>query len=73
MAKKIKDGWHQICGYTVLVEGGMIVRGIIGDGLNQVPAYVYRLDRNGHGWNNEGKITVDAFRAGVRRGTIELK
>lgn len=70
---KIKDGWHQVCGYTVLVEDGMIVRGIIGNDLNQVPAYVYRADRNGHGWNSEGKITVDAFRAGVRRGTIELK
>ena len=61
--------WKVVCGYDVFVEDGVIVRGMNGDGTKAT--YVYRKDRKG-GWNKEDKITVEAFRSGVRRGTIQM-
>lgn len=69
----MKDGRHIIMGRTVIVEDGMIVRGIKNPGWNETVGYVYRLDRKLRCWTSEGKITVAAFRAGVRRGTVDLK
>lgn len=66
---KIRDGWHTIAGYEVYVEDGFIVRGISDD--HQKPLYVYRSVRSG-GYDREYNITPDAFRAGVRHGTIIL-
>ena len=65
--KKIRDGWHKIAGYTVWVENGFITRGK----HDNRPVYVYRACRTG-GWDNEERITPDAFRAGVNRGTIKM-
>lgn len=74
MAKnQVMDGWHYIAGYRVYVEGGKVMRGFKRDYNGAiVSASVYRGSRR-DGWNNEnGYNTVDAFRAGVKRGTIVL-
>lgn len=70
MARKIKDGWHTICGHDVYVEDGFIIRGIKQSGQDKLTAWVYRSA--GHGWSREDRITPDAFRAGWKRGTIRL-
>lgn len=69
--KKISDGWHTISGYTVYVEDGKVIRGILGEGNAQRTAYPYRRARHG-GWDNDSGLTVSAFRAGVARGTIQM-
>lgn len=73
MAKRVSDGWHTICGYTVYVRDGKVMRAVKKDIYGSVvPASVYRGERHG-GWENEnGWNTVDAFRAGVKRGTITV-
>ena len=68
--KKIKDGWHCIAGYNVYVEDGVILRGLTAD--NQRPIYTYRYIRK-VGWTIESGLTPDAFRAGVKRGTIMMR
>ena len=67
---KIRDGWHNICGYSVYVDGGYILRGTKAEGT--LPAWVYRWNRQMGCWVREEKISVDAFRAGVKRETIDL-
>lgn len=80
--RTISDGWHTISGYRVQIEDGYITHGVTDDG--QLPLYVYRacLKRRPmrisydeslyycDGWDRVYHITPDAFRAGVRRGTI---
>ena len=79
---KIYDGWHTICGHNVYVEAGCVVRGVTGI-HNQITTYPYRVHYEWHddvggkkrvtnGWDKCAGITVDAFRAGVRRGTINM-
>lgn len=67
----MKDGWHTIAGYSVFVEGGMIVRGM--KNSDTLPAYVYRWSKSLNCWTKEESITPAAFRAGLKRGTIALK
>jgi hypothetical protein len=67
------DGWHTVAGYKVYVEDGQIHRGILNPGWNERSGYVYRWSRNLRCWVNEPRISVDAFRAGVRRGTVTLQ
>lgn len=80
--KKVIDGWHAICGYNVYVEDGRVMRGVSG-GQNPTTTYPYRTHYEWHddiggkkrvanGWDNCSGITVDAFRAGVRRGTVNM-
>lgn len=69
--KKNKDGWHVIYGYRVYVEDSCILRGIIGDGNSQRTSYPYRISKYG-GWNNCAGLSVNAFRAGVKRDTIMM-
>lgn len=74
MRKTIKDGWHDIMGYEVYVEDGKVIRGMKQSytGLGKVSCYVFRASRYG-GWDREYTgVTVAAFRAGVRRGTIAM-
>lgn len=70
MNRTISDGWHKLCGYDVYVEDGRVLRGVTDD-RNHGPrtTWVYRASKFG-GYESAGKVTVDAFRAGVRRGTI---
>lgn len=65
----MKDGWHVINGYNVYVEDGFIIRGVSHDQSKAV--YVYRALKTG-GYGKETKITPAAFRAGVKRGTIDM-
>lgn len=69
--KQYKDGWHKIAGYEVYMEDGYIVRGMTGNGAKQRTTYVYRASRN-EGWDLEERIKPDAFRAGVKRGTVKM-
>lgn len=79
MKKVIKDGWHVILGYEVYVENGLVIRGIKEDSNGSpVTAYPYRAQMKKcyygqfiSGWYQED-MSVDAFRAGVKRGTISL-
>lgn len=70
----MKDGWHNIAGYNVFVEGDKITHGTLGEGTrNYRTAWPYRWDNKYNAWNNCTGLTVAAFRAGVKRGTIKLK
>lgn len=73
--KTIRDGWHNIAGYNVFVEDGQIVRGTKPSytACGEEPAYVYRWLKQYKEWSSQSKITIDAFRAGIKRGTIALK
>lgn len=71
MARKISDGWHNIAGYSVWVEDGLIRRGTLGEGVTYRPAWPYRWSKECRAWVKE-VLTPDAFRAGVRRGTIKM-
>ena len=79
---KITNGWHTICGYDVYVEGDRVMRGVT-SGANQTTTYPYRIHyewqddiggkkRVARGWDECVGITVDAFRAGIRRGTVSM-
>lgn len=68
----IKDGWHNIKGYDIYVENGLVKRGTLGDDLNYRTAWIYTKSKNG-GWDNaSGELTVSAFRARVKRGTVKV-
>lgn len=60
----MKDGWHKIAGYAVMVEDGKILLGLVGGGA------VYPYRRSGYHWTSCEGLTVAAFRAGVARGII---
>lgn len=78
--KEIRDGWHVICGYHVYVESGRVIRGMT-EGWQAKTIYPYRVHyvwrdsingkcRAEDGWDNCSGISVAAFQAGVRRGTV---
>lgn len=67
---KIKDGWHMIKGYRVYVKDGRVLRGVSSQDWQQRATWPYRAGRSC--WTNVSGITVDAFRSGVRRGTITM-
>lgn len=68
--KKAADGWHTVHGQEIYVEEGVVVRGV-SDGRTTYP---YRKDRTGNGWTNISReITLAAYSAGWRRGTIAMK
>ena len=71
--KKAKEGWHIIYGWEVHVnERGYVDRAIKEDtNGSPVTGYIYRACRNGW-WNNIGQCSIDAFRAGLKRGTIRI-
>lgn len=73
MLKKEKDGWHNFYGNDIYVEDGKVLRGNKGSDFSYVTVYPYRWDSNRNCWINVSGITVAAFRAGIKRGTIELK
>lgn len=66
----MKDGWHKVCGYNVYVESGHVVRGVTHD--EQRPTYCYRYDRDLRCLVATGRISVSAFRRGVKRGTVTM-
>ena len=68
----IKDGWNKVYRYYVLVEDGYVSSAT---DLNCTKTlYPYRKSLWG-GWNRiykEEKLTLNALRSGMRRGTIAL-
>lgn len=70
MKRAVADGWHTIAGYEVYIEGGRVLRGLKDGG--QLTAYPYRWDKKNGCWTNCSGLTVDAFRAGVRRESVTM-
>ena len=71
--KKMIDGWKIAGGYDVYVEDGKVLRGIkLDHNGHDVPAYPYRLMRDGS-WSREIGVTLAAFRAAARRGTMQME
>lgn len=71
---KVKDGWHRIAGYDVIVEDNCVIRGAITTrnawGYTDISVvYPYRIGKNG-GFSNCTGITFAGFKSGVYRGTI---
>lgn len=67
------DGWHTLGGYMVYVEKNRVLRGVIGEYLGAKTAYPYRRDRHHKNlWDNVSGLTCNAFKSGVKRGTIKL-
>lgn len=67
------DGWHSIGGYRVYVENNRVIRGVVGEYLGTKTAYPYRRDRRHKNlWDNVSGLTCNAFKSGVKRGTIKL-
>lgn len=76
MAKKIKDGWHVFYGIDTYIENGKVHHGTVRDGLGYKAVFPYRYKKNinypNGAWVNAVGISVDAYRAGWRRGTIRM-
>lgn len=66
------DGWHNVSGYRVYIRNGQIVRGMRGQGRDQRPAWLYRYNPRLGVWSACMSMSVDAFRARVRRGTVKI-
>lgn len=73
--KTYKDGWYTVAGYEVYVENNKVVKGVKKScsGVGEVPAYPYVAAKDG-GWNLASReLSLEAFRARVKRGTADLK
>ena len=68
----LSEGWHNLSGYCVYVRDGRIVRGMLGRGRDQRPAWLYRYNSRLGIWSSCVSMSVNAFRAGVRRGTVKI-
>lgn len=66
------DGWHNLAGYRVYIRNGQIVRGMLDSGRDQRPAYLYRYNPRLGIWSSCVSMSVNAFRSGVRRGTVKI-
>ena len=68
----MKNGWHTIYGNNVYVEDGKVLRGVSHD--HQRTEYPYRWIGNPYKcYTLASGIGVEAFRSGVRRGTVMMK
>jgi len=65
--KKIKDGWHTICGYDMYVEDGKIIRGV----EDSQTVYVYKSVKDGY--TSACPVKVSTFRSGMARGTMIVR
>ena len=68
----VSNGWHNLSGYLVYVWDGQVVRGMFGVGLDQRPAWLYRYNSRLGIWSFCVSMSVNAFRSGVRRGTVKI-
>lgn len=75
---KVKDGWHRIGEDTeVYVENGIVKRGVYTPkgrlGINsRYTVYPYRWSKKLNCWNST-TVTLSALRAGLARGTVDLR
>lgn len=70
----VKDGWHRIAGYDVIVKDNCVIRGAITNrnswGYTDIAVvHPYRIGKGGS-LNNCTGITFAAFKAGVYRCKI---
>lgn len=68
----IKDGWHKVYNYDVMIEDEIVSYACDKDHTKTL--YPYRKSLWG-GWNRiykEEKLTLSALRNGMNRGTIAL-
>lgn len=65
----MKDGWHKVYGWSVLVENGKVIRGINPE--RDLPVYPYKATRNG--WDICQSLSLAAFRKRMANGTITLR
>lgn len=72
---QVKDGWHTVCGTSVFVENGKVVRGVTKDANgSEVTCYPYEYSKELDCWVNiSGKVTLSAYRAGHKKGTKCMK
>lgn len=71
--KVAADGWHTCYGYRIYTEGNKVLRGVEGEYLGTHTVYPYRRDRNHRNlWDCIAGCTYQAFKAGVKRGTIKM-
>ena len=72
---QIKDGWHKVHEKDVYVENGKVVRGVTKDANNsEVTCYPYEYSEDHGCWINiSGEITLPAYRAGYKKGTMCMK
>lgn len=71
--KVAADGWHFCYGYKVWVENNKVLRGLDGEYLGVHTVYPYRRDRKHKNlWDCIVGVTYQAFKAGVKRGTIKM-
>lgn len=69
----MKNGWHTVMGYEVLIEDDKVIRGTLGSGTSYRAAYPYKHYKGYSGWHNvAGKLTVSAFRYGVKNGSVMM-
>lgn len=66
-----KDGWRRIAGYMVYTENGVIVKGLINDGVAVIEVRDARKKFNEE-WVMVKSIGVENFRQRVKRGTVRL-
>lgn len=66
-----KDGWRRIAGYMVYTENGVIVKGLINDGVTQIEIRDARK-KYSDDWKTVESIGVENFRQRVKRGTARL-
>lgn len=66
-----KDGWRRIAGYMVYTENGVIVKGLINDGVAQIEVRDARK-KYIDDWTIVESIGVENFRQRVKRGTARL-
>ena len=66
-----KDGWRRIAGYMVYTENGVIVKGLINDGVAQIEIRDARK-KYSDDWALVESIGVENFRQRVKRGTARL-
>lgn len=69
---KTVDGWHRVYNYYVMVEDGMVSHATDKDCTRTL--YPYRSNLWGmERIYKEEKLTLNALRSGLRRGTIALR
>ena len=71
--KCIGDGWHKVGDCRVLVENRVIVKCLMQNETgNWTPHHIVRWNSQTKQFQRTGYVTLAAFRAGARRGTIAV-
>lgn len=66
----IKDGWHHIQGEDVYVVNGFVQRGMKYINGDYITTHPYRLNKGDGNVTIQSSLTVAAFTAGIKRGSI---